>query len=111
MNSFVGDFLNALSTKNWATISVNYQASAGDKLLVDTGSGPVVITLPQTPLVGDTVEFSDARDFSAMGKSLVVARGAALYQIHGQSEDLLVDSRNSSFALTFTGVEWRLTES
>jgi hypothetical protein len=108
-NSFVGDFLNAQSTKNWATVSVDYVSAAGDRLLVDTGLGELTIALPASPRVGDTVEFSDARDFSVLGNSLVVT--SAPFQIHGESESLIVDTRNASFALTFTGVEWRLTES
>lgn len=110
MPSYTSDFLNAQGSKNWQNIAQDYSAFSGDKLIVDTSSGLITVTLPQTPAIGDTVEFSDGSDFSLAGKQLIVTTGN-FFTIQAFAEDLVVDSKNASFALTFNGInDWRLTE-
>ena len=108
--SFVSDYLNAGEVRGWKIISTNYIAFDGDKLLIDTSTGSLIVTLPPTPAFGFTVEFSDGGNFAAVGKPLVVTTGNS-FTIQGTLEDLIVDTKNASFALTFDGTDdWRLTE-
>lgn len=60
---------------SWQTIDIAdspFSASPGDKLLVDTQSGPVDLILPETPLAGDTIRIVDAFNFSL--DNLIVKR-------------------------------------
>lgn len=55
-------------------IGSNYQASASDRLLIDTlTTGQVKVTLPQNPVDGDVVRFIDAKSYFS-SDSLIVRR-------------------------------------
>lgn len=56
-------YVDSLLSAPWQTIdqvASPYFLSAGERLFVDTSSGPVTTILPATPLSGDTIRFIDA---------------------------------------------------
>jgi hypothetical protein len=56
--AYVDDLIGVLGS-SWVVVNTDYQATAGDRLLVSTNSGPISILLPKTPAVGDQIRFID----------------------------------------------------
>ena len=86
-----------------------YNAVVGDQIFVNTSSSAVTITLPPSPVIGDTVKFIDAAgtfDFNA----LTIERNGKL--IMTDPENLVVNTRNAAFKLVFYNdtYGWRLGE-
>ena len=87
----------------WKTITANYTAVNGDKLLIDTtvtlGSS-LLITLPGSPQTGDTVRIIDQKGLSAI-KPLIIQRNGSL--INGTVNDLTFTNSGAAFTLVYTG--------
>ena len=83
----------------WVAKNSSYTAVAGDRLLVDTSSGAVTITLPSSPSMGDQVTFIDL-DGTFDSNALTVARNGEAIMALGQ--DMTVNLKNAAFALVFT---------
>ena len=84
----------------WATKTANYTAIAADRLLVDTSSSAITITLPGTPAIGDQVTFMDlSGTFNT--NALTVARNNK--DIMNIAEDLTINTQHSAFTLVYTG--------
>jgi hypothetical protein len=93
----------------WSVKNSAYTAVAGDRLMVNTSAGSVTVTLPSSPVLGDTVRFIDAAgtfDFNAMS---VDRNGQA---IMGDNDNLTVNTRNAAFTLVYYNATygWRLGE-
>lgn len=79
-------------------INTNYAASVFDQCWVSTSSTAVTITLPASPIKGDSIRFLDlARTFAA--RNLTVARNGKLIQ--GDAADLTVNTNGAAFELVF----------
>lgn len=79
--------------------SSNYTAVSGDRLAVNTSSGPVTITLPANPVVGSSkVTISDYNGTFATN-ALTVARNGKLIQ--GLAENMTADANYSVFKLVY----------
>ena len=81
------DTLESGGTLDWAIKTSAYTAVDGDKLLVDTTSGVVTITLPLTPSAGDEVIVRDAKRTSETN-AITVARNGS--NIGGLAEDMTI---------------------
>jgi hypothetical protein len=57
---YVDTIVAATVPAPWIEIDANYVAAANDRLLVSTQSGGFTVTLPDSPVAGDTVRFVDA---------------------------------------------------
>jgi Ubiquitin-activating enzyme E1 FCCH domain len=93
----------------WSVKNNAYTAVAGDRLMINTSAGSVTVTLPASPVLGDTVRFIDAAgtfDFNAMS---IDRNGQA---IMGDNDDLTVNTRNAAFTLVYYNATygWRLGE-
>jgi len=89
--------------ENWRVVSANYTAMDGDKLLIDNSSAAIsniIVTLPVTPQVGDSIRFIDQKGLTAL-KPLVVQRNGNL--INGASSDLTISTAGAAFTLVYTG--------
>ncbi len=91
----------------WIIRNTAYTAQNNDRIIVNTQSTPVTITLPANPNTGDTIRFLDGAgtfDFN----NLTVARNGQL--IMGDAEDLIVNNRFAGFQIVFynTTFGWRL---
>jgi hypothetical protein len=93
----------------WSAKSSNYVAVNGDRLLVNTSSQPVTITLPANPAIGDTVRFVDAAGTFDIN-NLNIARNSQL--IMGDADNMAVANKNAAFTLIYYNATygWRLGE-
>ena len=57
---FVTDAIAPVASP-WITKNIDYLASAGQRIMIDTSSGPVAITLPKTPVNGDIIRLLDLK--------------------------------------------------
>lgn len=95
------------NTFSWITTGSNYLAMTNDHLFVDTSSGPVTITLPATPSVGDNVTFIDYAGTCGTN-ILTFNRNGNL--IMGLAEDLLIDVPGAANVLYYSGATfgWKI---
>ena len=93
----------------WKVIKNNYEAVAGDRLLIDTAkfnnsgiqiANNVQIFLPLTPNVGDEIRFVDKTGISTLGQ-LFIRRNGNL--INATTDDITIDSPGRAFNLVYTG--------
>jgi hypothetical protein len=85
----------------------SYTAVNNDRIIVNTQSTPVTITLPLAPNQGDTIRFLDGAgtfDFN----NLTIARNGQLIQ--GDAENLIVNTRYAGFQLVYYNATfgWRI---
>lgn len=92
---------------NWLTKTANYTAATLDGIFADTSAGSFTVTLPATPSVGNQVYFMDITSSFGLN-ALTIARNSEY--IMGLDEDMLVNTPNASFRLTYTGAAngWRI---
>lgn len=85
-----------------------YQAQSGDRLAIDTTGGPVTITLPLSPVLGDRLEFVDDGQNSETNAITIGRNGKT---IQGVAEDMTVNTNGLRFALDyFSGSgNWSIT--
>lgn len=91
----------------WIAKTTTYTAVANDGILANTSGGAFTVTLPITPSVGDIVGFTDANG-TFHTNYLTIGRNGSLIQ--GLAENLVVDVKNSSFQLIYSGATtgWKL---
>jgi len=97
------------STMPWNIASSNSTMSVNNGYFVDTSAGPITMTLPNSPTLGDTIRINDlAGTFHT--NNLTVARNGN--KIQGSATDLLVDVEQSSFGLVFSNSTygWKVLE-
>jgi len=80
------------------TKTANYTAVAGDNILADTSSGAFTITLPASPVAGNTIHILDAAA-SFDNNNLTVARNGK--KIQGATNDLTLTTENTGIGLVF----------
>ena len=98
------DIVNQIANKaddvDWTVINNNYTATDGEKLMVDTRSAPLTISLPATPAVGEEIQFADMyANFDV--NPLTVGRNGQT--IAGESSDFIADLKNAPFSMVFFG--------
>jgi hypothetical protein len=89
-------------TLAWRVIRDNYEAKAGDRLLIDTArfNNNIQITLPLTPNVGDEIRFIDQTGVSGAAQ-LFVRRNGNL--INATTNDINITTPGRAFNLVYTG--------
>jgi len=93
----------------WNIASSNITMTANNGYFVDTSSSPKTMTLPASPTLGDTIRINDlAGTFGT--NNLTVARNGQ--KIQGITQDLLVDTDQSSFGLVYSNSTygWKVLE-
>jgi hypothetical protein len=88
-------------------VTSGYSASSWDFCWVNTSSIPITVTLPGSPVKGDTIRFADvARTFSA--RNLTISRNGQLIQ--GDGADMTVNLDGASFDLIYynSTYGWRI---
>ncbi len=80
------------------TKTANYTAVAGDNILADTSGGAFTITLPSSPVAGNTIHILDAAA-SFDNNNLTVARNGK--KIQGATNDLTLTTENTGIGLVF----------
>ena len=87
----------------WRIVSSNYTAMSGDQLMIDNSSvsiTSIVVTLPATPQVSDTIRFIDQKGLT-VAKPLIIQRNGNL--INGSASNLTIDRTGAAFTLVYTG--------
>jgi len=97
----------------WTTITADgsstFTINANDRVFVNTTASACTITLPATPLSGDTIRFMDlAGTFDT--NYLTLGRNGN--KIMGLTENLVVSTENASFGIIYTGSTygWKIAE-
>ena len=91
----------------WDEKDGNFTASNGDKLLLDSSVDGFTVTLPASPVMGDTVSFVDAVG-NCGTKNVIIGRNGE--KIMALDENLTVETDNASFDLVYfnSTYGWRL---
>lgn len=84
----------------WITKATDYTLVSKDRVLVDTSSGVVELTLPATPSVGDWVELVDVEDNFAIANCPLLRNGQI---IEGIADDWNLDVAGIHLTLVFYG--------
>jgi hypothetical protein len=86
---------------SWLTITANRTAVAGDRLIVDTTSGAITVTLPGSPSIGDYVTFVDGSTNGFDTNSLIINRNGS--KINAATSNLTVSTEGAAFTLLYSG--------
>jgi hypothetical protein len=93
----------------WNIANVNTTLVENNGYFVDTSSGPITITLPLTPKLGDTIRINDlAGTFNT--NNCTIARNGQ--KIQGVAQNLVLDTPNSSGGLVYSNSTygWKVLE-
>lgn len=82
-------------------VSTTYTAVANDRIICTAGG--FNITLPLSPLEGDSVQFIDATGVFASSNVTVLRNGQ---KIQNLSEDLTLNVNNAAITLVYTGAAY-----
>lgn len=88
----------------WTKKTSNYTAAAGDKIIADTSAGPFTITLPSSPVTGNSVVVADGANWQTT--NLSVARNGST--IEGLAEDLILNIPNIQVEFVYGGTTWEV---
>jgi hypothetical protein len=91
----------------WYYTSTNYTAVAGDRLLLDTSSTSITVTLPATPIFGNTIEFIDYSGTFGTNNMTFARNGQ---RIMGLTENLIINIGFAANSLIYSGPEqgWKI---
>jgi hypothetical protein len=86
-------------------ISNNYNAFVNDRILVNTSSSPITITLPAaaTLFLNDTIQIIDITG-NAATNNITVARNLA--KIQNITDDLVIDVNGAIITLIYSGATY-----
>lgn len=85
---------------SWYYTSTNYLATAGDRLLLDTSSTSITVTLPASPVFGNIIEFIDYSGTFGTNNMTFARNGQ---RIMGLNEDLIVNLNYAANSLIYSG--------
>jgi hypothetical protein len=93
---------------DWTAKTSAYNAVVGDALLLDASGGAFTITLPAAAVEDDYIDFADATGH-LKDNNVTLARNGL--NIMGAAEDLVIDTKNIGFRLTYYNAAqgWRVT--
>jgi hypothetical protein len=80
------------------TVTSNYNAIVNDRIFASTAGGAFTITLPATPIEGDTVQIIDIGG-NAGTNNITVARNSL--KIQNLTEDLTINVSYASITLVY----------
>jgi hypothetical protein len=101
-NLYVGGY--TFSNKSWVVKTSNYTAISGDKIIADSTLGSFTITLPLSPVTGNSVFFADKNDWSV--NNVIVNRNGQT--IENAAENLILDVKCNQVELIFDGTTWQV---
>lgn len=116
----VEDALNTLfsitGASPWKEINTDYNALAGDRLFVSTNTGPLTITFPSSPNLGDTIKVIDVTSAAFVGAGnflindfTIDRNGNLMMEL---AEDLTIDQGKVSLEFVYSGstIGWVFSE-
>jgi len=95
------------STQPWMSISANYSANTFNKILVDTTSNAVTVTIPQNPNVGDEIQIADMKGTFAINNLTLHSDN---HVIQNSYYNFIIDDNLAHVTLVFVNatVGWRV---
>jgi hypothetical protein len=102
----MGRYITATGTAGSVIRSINsssittYTAVVNDRILVNTTTAGVTITLPSSVVDGDTIQIIDVGGVAGTNNITVLRNG---FLINGLTNDLLIDLSGSISTLLYTG--------
>jgi hypothetical protein len=85
--------------------------SAHRTVLVNSSAGSITVTLPASPLTGQTYEIRDAGNLGSgdsVANPITIGRANAVHRINGQLADYLINIDGKSVVLVFDGSGWHI---
>ena len=89
---------NGIDFDRWTTVSSTYYASTGQKLKLDSSSGPFVVVLPDNPGEDAWVSFIDSTYTCASNNVTISGNGNKIVNV---DEPLVIDINGASFDLVY----------
>jgi hypothetical protein len=89
---------------NWSSVTANYTATSGDRIIANTAGGSFNISLPVTPALGDYVKITDGYNFST--NAITVLNGGST--IEGQAVDVSINSAAVDVEFVYDGSTWQV---
>ena len=94
----ISSFGTATALNKWRSTAVSYTVDAGTKLIVDTSSGAVTVTLPTSPIFGDEVKVIDGTG-NAGTNNITINRNSN--KILGADSDFTLDVNRAAVDLVY----------
>ena len=100
-------YVQSAAGGSWSQITSNTTATSGSKYFANTAAGSFTLTLPASPAVNSSIRVADVAG-TVNTKPLTVARNGQ--KIQNFSEDLILDVKDASIELVYSGSTygWRL---
>ena len=89
---------------DWIRKTSTYTAINGDKIIADTTSGAFTITLPTSPITGNSVSLADGNDWYT--NNLTVARNGST--IEGLADNFILDIQGITADFIYDGTTWEV---
>ena len=88
----------------WKLETANYTAVAGDQIIADTTVGTWTLTLPASPVPGDSVKIADGNDWKT--NNLTVARNGST--IEGSTDNFVLNIKGITVDFIYSGTTWEV---
>ncbi len=92
------------SGDSWELKSANYTASSGNQIIANTSGGSWTLTLPSSPLTGNSVKIADGDNWFT--NPLTVARNGST--IEGNTQDFVLDIKGITVDFIYDGTTWEV---
>lgn len=96
--------VRSFGSTSFTRVTSNTTAVAGRKYICDTSAGAFTLTLPASPVTGDSIIIADGAEFATY--NLTVARNAST--IEGSADDLALNLSGIEVTLTYNGTTWNV---
>jgi hypothetical protein len=102
-------WVNSATAASWQSVSAHYTASVGDKVIVDSSSSALTITLPPNPSFGDEVHIIDGAGNSETYNITINRNGR---NIEETADDFEIDVDGAAFNFVYYNSQrgWILQE-
>jgi hypothetical protein len=93
----------------WNVVNSNTTAAIFNGYFVDTSTSPVSITLPSSPILGDTIRINDLAGTATTNNITILRNGN---KIQGSEDDLVIDYSNTTVELIYSNATygWKAME-
>lgn len=91
-------WVNSATAASWVEKTSNYTAAASDKIIVDSSSSAITITLPLNPTFGDEVTIIDGSANSQVNSITINRNGR---NIDGAADDFEIDVNGAGFNFVY----------
>lgn len=91
-------WVTAATSNSWVEKTSNYTASSGDKIIVNSTSSAITITLPANPTFGDEISIIDG-SANAATNNITVDRNTR--NIDGDAANMILDVDGAAFNIVY----------